>query len=100
MFIQLKIKIQIAIPMSKKKSYKSNTIEPKVNEPIVDYGTNRIQIFKSFEEQAAYELEQMVKLSPEQILEQLRKFINIAYGMHGYNPDNLPKTHSIQIISK
>ncbi len=86
--------------MSKKKIVKSKTKPSLVNEPLAVYGTNRIQIFKSFEEQADYELKQMAALSSEQILQQLRKFINSAYGMHGYNPDNLPKEHFVKIISQ
>ena len=61
---------------------------------------HRIRIFKSFEEQAAYELEQMAALTPEEILRQLRQFVNRAYGMHGYDPDKLPKKHFVKIISK
>ena len=64
------------------------------------YGTNHVRVFNSFEEQASYELSQLAALSSEQILQQLRKFINIAYGMHGYNPDKLPKKHFVKIISK
>jgi len=82
--------------MAKKKKEKPK----EVNEPIATYGKRPIHIFNSFEEQADYELKQMAALSPEQILQQLRKFINIAYGMHGYDPNNLPKKHSIKIISK
>ena len=85
--------------MAKKKLYKAVTDESKVNEPLVGFTTGRIKIFKSFEEQAACELKEMSTLSSVQILQQLRKFINIAYGMHGYNPNSLPKKHFIKIIS-
>jgi hypothetical protein len=54
-------------------------------------------VFNSFEEQEAYERWEMAKLSPEQTLIQLRKFINIAYGMYGYNPSDLPIKHDIEI---
>ncbi len=69
-----------------------------VNEPLVSYREKHFQIFNSFEEQAEWELKEMAKLSSIQILQQLRKFINIAYGMNGYDPDKLPKKHSIIII--
>ena len=85
--------------MAKKKLYKAVTDKSKVNEPLVGFKTSRVKIFKSFEEQAAYELKEMAALSSEQILQQLRKFINIAYGMHGYNPNSLPKKHFIKIIA-
>ena len=70
----------------------------KVNEPAAAYHKKQIQIFNSFEEQEAYELKKMAGLSPIEILQQLRQFINIAYGMHGYDPNNLPTKHSIKII--
>lgn len=42
----------------------------------------------------------MAALNSEQILQQLRKFINIAYAMHGYDPNNLPQSHSIKITQR
>lgn len=86
--------------MPKKKIYKTKEKPSTVAEPVIDYKKRKIHIFKSFEEQEQYELIEMAALSSLEILEQLRSFINIAYGMHGYNPDNLPKKHSIKIISK
>ena len=83
--------------MAKNKTYKTKSGKPKVNEPLSAYG-RPMRIFKSFEEQEAYELKQMAALSSEQILQQLRKFINIAYAMHGYDPNNLPKKHFIKIV--
>lgn len=85
--------------MAKKKLYKTVTDESKVNEPLAGFKTSRIKVFKSFDEQAAHELKEMAALGSLEILQQLRKFINIAYGMHGYSPDNLPKKHFIKIIS-
>jgi hypothetical protein len=82
--------------MPKRKQVKKQINE--VNEPAVDYSAGKIRSFNSFEEQEEYELKQMAALDPKQILEQLRKFINIAYGMHGYDPQNLPLIHSIRII--
>ncbi len=55
-------------------------------------------IFKSFEEQEEYNRLQMANLTPYESLLYLRKMINIAYGMHGYNPDNLPTKHKITIL--
>jgi hypothetical protein len=84
--------------MTKKKAYKTLMKSINVNEPIANsYNTTRIKIFNSFEEQEAYELKEMAKLSAIEILAQLRKLINIAYGMHGYNPNKLPTKHAIKI---
>ena len=69
------------------------------SEPQAAYGKRSIRFYNSFEEQAEEELIYMVSLSPIERLMEMRKFINIAYGMHGYNPENLPKKHSIKIIS-
>lgn len=80
--------------MTKRKSKKIN----ELNEPVAGYRTGKVAVFKSFEEQEEYELKQMAALTPAQLLEQLRKFINIAYGMHGYDPGKLPLKHSIRII--
>jgi hypothetical protein len=71
----------------------------KLEEPLGAYTQGKMKIYKSFEEQAADELAEMAKLSPLEILTQMRQMINVAYGMHGYDPDNLPKKHSIRIIS-
>lgn len=62
------------------------------------YETRKIRVFHSFEEQEEYETSEMSKLTPVEILQQLRKFINIAYGLKGYDPNNLPKKHSIKIL--
>lgn len=80
----------------KNKSVKKN-LEAK--EPDVSYGRKDLRIFSSFAEQEQYELEQMAALSPEQILQQMRKFINTAFGMHGYNPEKLPSKHKIKIVT-
>jgi hypothetical protein len=80
--------------MSKKK--RANKMG-KAEEPGTGY-KRPFKIYSSFEEQNENELEEMARLKPEELLLQLRKFINIAYGMHGYNPNDLPKKHSIKII--
>ena len=85
--------------MSKKKVYKTKSKANQVNEPLEEYKTKQIQIFTSFEEQDEFNLKQIAELSSEEILVQLRQLINLAYDMHGYNPDALPKTHTIKIIS-
>ncbi len=84
--------------MAKKKTYKAEDKPKIVNEPSVAYGKRSIHIFESFEDQANYELQEMAKLTSEQILQQLRKFINVAYAMHGYSTDHLPDKHCIKII--
>lgn len=78
--------------MAKSKKHKN-----ELNEPAVEHG-REIHVFNSFKEQEDYELKQMAMLSSIEILQQLRKFINIAYGMHGYDPNKLPKKHTIKII--
>lgn len=60
-----------------------------VNEPLPAY-SRPFKIFNSFEEQQEYELHEMAKLTGEEILKQMRQMINVAYGMHGYDPLNLP----------
>ena len=75
----------------------NNNENNEVNDPAASYNSN-FRIFNSFEEQEQYELKLMASYSPKQILEQMRMFINTAYGMHGYDPNNLPKEHSIRII--
>ena len=83
--------------MSKRKPKKTDKVN-EVNEPAAEYMADKVVVFNSFQEQEEYELKKMAELSSVQVLEQLRKFINIAYGMHGYNPENLPLKHSIRII--
>jgi hypothetical protein len=65
-------------------------MKKKLKEPEVAYESRKIRVFHSFEE--------MSKLTSIEILQQLRKFINIAYGLKGYDPNNLPKKHSIKIL--
>lgn len=81
---------------STKMKSKKPKIKSEVGEPTIAYNRT-IKVFNSFEEQAEYELNEMAKLSSEEILQQMRVFINKAYGMKGFNPSNLPKTHQIKI---
>ncbi len=76
---------------------KSKKMKNEVNESAVGYGSNLV-FFNSFAEMNEYDREQMALLSPEECLKQLRQLINLAYGMHGYNPNKLPKTHNIKVI--
>ncbi len=85
--------------MPKKKRYNSDKKTLTTNEPAKLYKNRDFQIFNSFEDQETYKLEQMAKLSSEDILKQMRKLINLAYGMHGFDPNNLPKKHTIKIVS-
>lgn len=75
-----------------------NKEEDKVNEPETSYN-KRIKIFHSHEAQEEYEIKEMAKLSSIEILIAMRKSINIAYGMHGYDPNNLPVKHTVKIVS-
>jgi hypothetical protein len=70
----------------------------KTNIPL-DNSKREFKIFASFEEQEAFEYSQMQQLSGKERLMQMRQFINIAYGMHGYDPDNLPTIHTVKILS-
>ncbi len=54
---------------------------------------NKLIFFNSFEDMENHSLNEMVKLSGIEILQQIRQMINTAYGMHGYNPNNLPQKH-------
>lgn len=76
-----------------------NLDKSEANEPQPTYGTG-FNIFNSFEEQELYELKLMATFNSTQILQQLRRLINTAYGMHGYDPEKLPKKHSIKIIKE
>ena len=69
----------------------------KLNEPQVSY-ERPFHVFNSFEAQQEYELTEMAKLTGEQILQQMRQMINIAYAMHGYDPTKLPNKHFITFI--
>ncbi len=60
-----------------------------------DKNKNTFRVFASFEEKELFELQEMAALSPLERLQQLRLMINVAYGMHGYNPDKLPTQHHI-----
>jgi hypothetical protein len=71
----------------------------KASEPQAAYGKRNIRFYNSFEEQAEEEYIYMASLSPIERLKEMRRFINIAYGMHGYDPENLPKKHTIKFIS-
>jgi hypothetical protein len=69
----------------------------KLEESSVQYLPKKLAIYHSFEEQEAEQLLAMSRLTSVEILLQLRQMINLAYGMHGYDPDNLPSKHSIRI---
>lgn len=70
----------------------------EVNEPATAYGKGKLQFFGSFEEMNEADRKEMASLSPLECLQRLRQLINLAYGMHGYDPNDLPKKHSIKII--
>jgi hypothetical protein len=86
------------MPAKKKKLSKKRT--STVEEPIIPYAKRGIKIFYSHEQQEEYELKQMSLISPKEALQNLRKLINLAYGMHGFDPNKLPSKHSIKIIQK
>ncbi|MBL7889647.1 MAG: hypothetical protein JNL24_08845 [Bacteroidia bacterium] len=69
-----------------------------VKDDLVGYSDNKFRIMNSHEELDLYELKRMAGLSPVQLLTEMRQLINLAYGMHGFDPTDLPKKHSIKII--
>jgi hypothetical protein len=56
-----------------------------------------LKVFYSFEEQAEYERQYSASLSSLDRMLQLRKMIDAAYRMHGFDPNNLPDKHTITI---
>lgn len=85
--------------MAKKKKYKTSDKENELKDSLSPYTEKKsVVIFKSFEEQEEYNRAQMAKLTPLERLQHLRKMINVAYGMFGYDPDNLPTKHKITIL--
>jgi hypothetical protein len=83
----------------KKKKDQVNNDESHLNEPAASYSSKRsVKIFNSFEEQENYNRMQMAALTPFERLQQLRKMINVAYGMYGFDPDNLPKKHKLTFL--
>ncbi len=59
-----------------------------------------IKLFSSFKEQELFELNEMSKLSSKEILAQLRKLINLAYGMkQTLSPPTQHKISNIQYLN-
>lgn len=58
------------------------------------------QVYNLFEDLETQELIHMLSLRPAQRFAELRRFINTAYRMRGYDPDSLPKKRRIIIVSK
>ncbi len=71
---------------------------PTVKDEFISYSEDKLRIMNSQEELELYELKRMAGLSPVQLLTEMRQLINLAYGMHGFDPHNLPSKHSIKII--
>ncbi len=69
-----------------------------VQKPSAVYVSNNFKIFTSFEDQELSILQEMSALKPIEILNHLRQLINLAYGMHGYKPNHLPKQHTLTNI--
>jgi hypothetical protein len=83
----------------KNKKEKKDKEQSLAKEPTGVYAKKSLRIYNSFEEQEKEELLHLASLSPIEVLRDMRRFINTAYGMHGFDPNNLPKKHSIKIIS-
>ena len=52
---------------------------------------HKLTFFNSQEEKEEIDLIRIRNLSHEERMIELRQCINLAYGMHGYDPLNLPK---------
>jgi hypothetical protein len=63
----------------------------------MEKSARKIKFYNSHEEQEEERRKYYASLSPIERLIHLRKAIDLAYGMHGYKPDNLPKKHKIDI---
>ena len=85
--------------MKNKKEIKREVEQSLAKEPTGVYTKKSLRFYNSFEEQEQDELLHLASLSPIEVLRDMRRFINTAYGMHGFDPNNLPKKHSIKIIS-
>ena len=55
-----------------------------------------LTFFNSFDEMENQLRKDALTLTPIERLQQLRQLINVAYGMHGFDPNNLPKKHCIK----
>ena len=60
---------------------------------------HKLTFFNSQEEKEEIDLIRMRNMSHEERMIELRQCINLAYGMHGYDPLNLPKKHTLTFIS-
>ena len=85
--------------MKNKKEIKREMEQNLAKEPTGVYAKKSLRFYNSFEEQEHDELTHLASLSSIEVLRDMRRFINTAYGMHGFDPNNLPKKHSIKIIS-
>jgi hypothetical protein len=95
---KLGIRILLELIMSSKKLKKKNRISSDAKEPLMVYNANSVRVFNSFDHQADWERSEMAKLNGYECLLRLRQYINIAYQMHGFDPDSLPHNHSIKIV--
>jgi hypothetical protein len=59
---------------------------------------HHLSFFNSQEEKEELDLMRMRNLSHEERMMEMRQCINVAYGMHGFDPSNLPQKHKITFI--
>jgi len=57
-----------------------------------------ILFFSSFEDEADYERNEAIKLSPIQRLQYMRQLINLAYSLPNGKMPDLPTEHSLTIV--
>jgi hypothetical protein len=72
-----------------------DTNDNMLNEPPSSWG---IRIFGSVEDAANEQRAYWASLTPLERMINLRKLINMSYGMHGYDPDHLSPEHHIEIV--
>lgn len=94
-FVKLNIDRLGNISPKKKSQNPQNGNSDIVSEPDISYQKRTLKFFNSFQEQNDYERNQMAQLTKTELMQNLRRYINIAYGMHGYDPGNLPKKHKL-----
>jgi len=58
----------------------------------------KLTFFASQNEQEEVEMLRFANLSPLERLQEMRQCINLAYGMHGFDPDNLPTQHKLTFV--
>lgn len=59
---------------------------------------HKLKFYSSQEELDEAELKRMREMTPEERMREMRLHINLAYGLHGFDPNNLPTKHTLTFI--